>query len=316
MSVKSIGVPRGELAQQGVGSLQRGEGLLVQALVFAQLAQGKAHRDAVGGRQVLALQAIGETPAVGGRQRAGLDVGQAAPGIAAVRMQRECRAVARVSFVEAPGMYQRVAQQNQRGQEIRCQFMRLCQRIDRRHRVAMLLQVAAEVEPRHRRGGRQDAGLSPAGEGGFHQTTRLLHIAEIGVGQRIVGPLRDDPLQDGQGFVMPLRTRMQQAIQAQGFGVFGGQDERGIERLPRSCFGTVANRMRRGLQMLHASGRQAGQARFGAMRWLLLAGKSGHGRNSLARRATDGTSSRRCLSSDATRCTTSGAAACHRWGAA
>ena len=82
------------------------------AVVFLQLAERMAHRHPVAVGDVAALQLHLECLCIAGVERARLDVGQSAPGIAASWLQAQSIAIVGGRFFETAGMHQRVAEQD------------------------------------------------------------------------------------------------------------------------------------------------------------------------------------------------------------
>ena len=137
------------------------------------------------------------------------------------------------------------------------------QRIDGGVGVALLLQVASEVEPRHRRIRRQRTGATPAAYGRDHVAAGLQRVAQTGMCQRIIRPLRDGLAKRSDGVVMALRANVQAAEQAQYFRVARCQRQCALQRhLSQGCR-TMAHDAGGLLQMFDSGRGQAVESWFG-----------------------------------------------------
>jgi hypothetical protein len=243
-----------------------GKRFRIAAAVFLGLAQCMAHGDAVSLYRRRIVQQLREHRDVAVVQRPRLDVRQAAPRVAADRMQRQRGAIARLRLVEAAQMRQRVAEQDRRRQQFGREGTGPLERFDRLDRAALLLQVAAEVEPRHRLLRVERGGAPPAGKRGVGVAQRAADRAEVVVQHRVIGADRQRAFQRRQCQIRTAAAQLQDRPQPQRFGMFRRGGEHPLQRLcgPRGV--AVADRACSRVQGVDQRGRQLGCAWFALRR--------------------------------------------------
>jgi len=264
--MESSGIPGLLPAQARVGIAQRRERLGGAPLVFADLAERIAHRDAIGIGDVGTVVVERELFAIFFREGPRLHVGEPAPSIAAGGIAPQRLAIMHVRFVEAAGMHERVTQQDARGNEIRRQIRDARQGIDRWRGVPLQLQVASEIEPGHGVAGRKFSRAMPTGTGCLALTAGLLCIAEVDQDQRVIRALRMRLLQRRARFGIAAAGVVHDARQPQRFGMGRRHEEhivdppQGIRRL------ALLDRLDGHLQRGDGGLRQACHARVVGMR--------------------------------------------------
>ena len=176
-------------------------------MVFFQFAQRMAHRDAIGIGDVLASQLPREFLAIAVAQASRLDVGQAAPGIAAGGLQSQRGSVVPFGPIELAQMHECIARQDMGRKKVRCQRRGALQRRERFFAFAQQLQIATQVEPVHGLVRRDRGGATPVGDRTFAIAAGDARAGKIAQALRVVRPKGQRALEQFDGFVVtPLHA--------------------------------------------------------------------------------------------------------------